>query len=369
MRTLKIDRSKHLCEDPLCGHNRWHPDIEPRFEVNEGEEIGIETRDSMDGYLTPSSTVADFPQVPAAIVHPLTGPIRVKGAAPGDLLEVEFLDILPVRWGFSCVIPGLGFLTDVMRTPFLAHWDIDGDWATSMQIPGVRVPGAPFMGISGVAPSPAQVDAWTRREAALATRGGLALPPEVRDAVPASGAAARAGLRTIPPRENGGNMDVKQLTRGARLFLPVAVEGALFSTGDAHFCQGDGEVCLTAVEMSATAVLRFKVHKGEALRRRIRWPFFSRTSYFMDPRWAAPERFVATMGMPVDENDTNYAGDLNVATRNALLQMIDLLQERGYTREQAYVICSVAVDLRISNVVDVPNYIVTAMLPEDIFHP
>jgi formamidase len=367
MRLFRIDRDKHLCDDPLCGHNRWHPDIPPRFEADAGEEIGLETRDAMDGYLTPASVIADFPRLPRAVVHPLTGPVLVKGAKPGDLLEVEFLDIVPMAWGFSSIIPGLGFLSDTISGPFLAHWDIDSGWATSKQIPGVRIPGAPFMGISGVAPSHVQLAAWTRREADLHAQGGLVFPPEAKDAVPGSGAPAAAGLRTIPPRENGGNFDVKQLTRGARLFLPVAVEGALFSTGDAHFSQGDGEVCLTAVEMSATVIVRFRVHAGEAARRNIRWPYFSRSSFFAEPRWAVPERFTATMGMPVSTDGVNRAGDLNLAARNALLQMISLLQERGFSAEQAYVICSVAVDLRVSNVVDVPNYVVTALLPEEIF--
>ncbi len=223
------------------------------------------------------------------------------------------------------------------------------------------------MGVSGVAPSRAQVDAWARREAEVAARGGMALPPDAGGAVPAQGPAATHGLRTLPPRENGGNFDVKQLTRGSRLYLPVAVDGALFSTGDGHFAQGDGEVCVTAVEMGATCVVRFRVHRGEAERRGIRFPRFAHGEYFTDPRWAAPRHFVATMGMPVDAQGVNHGEDLNLACRNALLAMLDLLGERGFSREQAYVIASVAVDLRISNVVDVPNVVVSALLPEDIF--
>jgi formamidase len=179
--------------------------------------------------------------------------VLVKGARAGDLLEVEFVDIVPQRWAFTAIIPGLGFLRDVMTTPFLVHWDIADGWATSRQLPRVRIPEGSFMGVSGVAPSHAQVDAWARREAELLARGGLVFPPDAGGAVPASGPAATHGLRTLPPRENGGNFDVKQLTKGSRLLLPVAVDGALFSTGDGHFAQGDGEVCVTAVEMGATA--------------------------------------------------------------------------------------------------------------------
>jgi formamidase len=367
MKTVSINRHAHLADEPKTGHNRWHPAIPPVVEVAEGEDVALETRDACDGYLGPSSTVADLAGVPFGAVHPLTGPVLVKGARPGDLLEIEFVEITPQRWGFSSILPDMGYLRDVMTTPYLVHWTIADGWATSPQIPKVRLPGAPFMGVSGVAPSAAQLEAWTRREAETAARGGLALPPDPDGAIPASGPAAAAGLRTIPPRENGGNFDVKQLTRGARLLLPVAVEGALFSTGDAHFAQGDGEVCLTAVEMGATCVVRFRLYRGEAERRGIRWPRFQRSDYFADPRWAAPQRFIATMGMPVDAHGVNRSEDLNLACRNAVLNMMALLEERGFTREQAYVLCSVAVDLRISNVVDVPNFVVSALLPEDIF--
>jgi formamidase len=174
-------------------------------------------------------------------------------------------------------------------------------------------------------------------------------------------------LRTLPPRENGGNFDVKQLTKGAKLYLPVFKEGGLFSTGDGHFAQGDGEVCVTAVEMGATAVVRFKLHKGLATRRKFTAPVFSRETYFIDPRFAAPERFLGVMGMPINAAGDIEAENLTLACRNAVLNMIELLQERGFSREQAYVICSVAVDLRVSNVVDVPNYVVSALLPEAIF--
>jgi formamidase len=367
MKTVGIDRTRPLHAEPKTGHNRWHPDIPPAVEVDEGEEVALETRDGIDGHLNAKSTEADFASLRVGAIHPLTGPVLVKGARAGDLLEVEFVDIVPQRWAFTAIIPGLGFLRDVMTTPFLVHWDIADGWATSRQLPRVRIPEGSFMGVSGVAPSHAQVDAWARREAELLARGGLVFPPDAGGAVPASGPAATHGLRTLPPRENGGNFDVKQLTKGSRLLLPVAVDGALFSTGDGHFAQGDGEVCVTAVEMGATCVVRFRVHRGEAERKGIRWPRFQHGDYFLDPRFAVPQKFSATMGMPVDDKGINQGENLTLACRNALLNMIALLQERGYTREQAYCICSVAVDLRVSNVVDVPNYVVSALLPEDIF--
>src|SRR5262249_30369981 len=209
------------------------------------------------------------------------------------------------------------------------RWNMAEGSATSQQLRGVRIPGASFMGVSGVAPSAAQLEAWTRREEQAQAAGGMVFPPDAAGAVPASGPAATHGLRTLPPRENGGNFDVKQLSKGAKLLLPVAVEGALFSTGDGHFAQGDGEVCVTAVEMGATCVVRFRVHRGAAERERIRWPRFQRSDYFIDPRWAAPQRFIATMGMPVDEQGVNQGENLTLACRSALLNMVDLLRERG----------------------------------------
>jgi formamidase len=365
MKRVHIDRHRHLCDQPGTGHNRWHPDIAPLAEVEEGEEIALECRDGGDGYLNPESTVADLAHFPPTAVHPLTGPVSIKGARPGDLLEIEFCDIAPQPWGYTLILPTGGYLRDLINTPFVAHWHCADGWATSPQVPGVRIPGAPFMGISGLAPSHRQVEEWAKREADLVARGGFAFLPDANMAIPA--AAAKAGLRTLPPRENGGNFDVKQLTAGAKLFLPVAVDGGMFSTGDGHFAQGDGEVCLTAIEMGATCVVRFKIHRGEAERRKIRWPRYERTTPYMDPKWGMPNRFVATMGMPIDGKGVNHGADLNLAARNALINMLELLQERGYSREQAYVICSVAVDLRIGNVVDVPNYVVSAVLPEDIF--
>jgi formamidase len=364
--SIRIDRSKPLAAEPRCGHNRYHPDIAPALEIGEGEEIVLETRDAVDGQITPTTTVADLARFEPGRIHPLTGPVFVNGAQPGDVLEIEYLDIAPQPTGFSSIMPGLGFLRDVMTEPFLVHWALADGWATSKQIPGVRVPGAPFMGISAVAPSAAKLAEWTAREERLVARGGIALPPDPAGAVP-SGPCGLAGLRTMPPRENGGNFDVKQLTKGSKLFLPVFVEGALFSTGDAHFAQGDGEVCVTAVEMGATVAVRFKVHKGLATKRKFIAPVFSHAGFFADPKYALPSRLLGVMGMPINAAGEIEGENLTLACRNAVLNMMELLQERGFTKQQAYVICSVAVDLRISNVVDVPNYVVSAVLSEAIF--
>lgn len=363
MKSITIDRSKPLADEPHSGHNRWHPDIPPVIEVDPGEECVLETRDASDGQITRDSGMAG----PSGRIHPLTGPVLVKGAQPGDLLEIEYLDIRPQPYGWTTCGPGTGFLPDLLTERFTAHWDIKDGWATSEQLPGVRIADGCFMGTAGVAPSRELLTEWTRREADLVSRGGRAQLPSAQDAVPGSDAIAREGARTAPPRENCGNIDAKQLTKGSKLLVPVFVTGALYSAGDAHFAQGDGEVCLTAIEMGATVAVRFRIHEGEAARRNIRWPRISHAGYFIDPEWAAPRNFIATTGMPVHEHGMQESGDVTLAARNALLHMIDLLQERGWTKGQAYAICSVAVDLRISNLVDLPNVTVAALLPEAIF--
>ena len=367
MKSIRIHRDRRLRDDPGTGHNRWHPDIEPIVEVAPGEDILLETRDAADGQVKPDMSFQDLAKNDKKAGHPLTGPVFVKGAEPGDILEVEFVEMTPQPYGWTVIRPGVGFLREVFDAEFLAHWHVDGKFARSPQIPGVRIPEGIFMGTAGVAPSHEQMRLWTAREADLVRRGGIALLPDSQDAVPSVEPLASEGLRTMPPRENGGNADIKQLTRGSRLQLPVGVAGALFSTGDAHYAQGDSECCITAIEMGATAIVRFHLLKGEATRRKMRFPRFSHPGYFAAPEWAAPHNFVATTGLPIHADGTQGCEDLTLAARNAVLEMIALLGERGFSREQAYVICSLAVDLRISNAVDLPNVCVSALLPEAIF--
>ena len=367
MKSIEIDRSRRLKEEPAKGHNRWHTDIPPIIEVDPGDEVVLETRDATDCQIRPGMSAADIERNDRKVAHPLTGPVYIKGARPGDLLEVEYLDIIPQPYGWTIAGPGMGFLRDLLTTRYLVHWDLKDGWATSPQLPGVRIPESPFMGTAGLAPSRAQMEEWARREDELAARGGITFPRDPEDAVPTAEPIASEGFRTLPPRENGGNVDIKQLTKGSRLLIPVTVDGGLYSAGDAHFAQGDSECCLTAIEMGATHSVRFRIHEGEAERRGIRWPRFAHSGYFAAPEWAAPRNFIATMGMPVAADGTNDGENLTLAARNALLNMIDLLQERGWTKEQAYVLCSVAVDLKISNAVDLPNVTVSAFLPEDIF--
>ncbi len=367
MKSVRINRQGRLRDEPQTGHNRWHPDIEPIERVAPGELLRLETRDAADGQIRPDMTVHDLASLDTKVGHPLTGPVFIEGAQPGDLLEIEFVEITPQPYGWTRIRPGIGFLRDWFDTNFLAHWHIRDGYARSEQIPGVAIPCGVFMGTAGVAPSHEQLRDWTAREADLIDRGGLALPPDPEDAVPSGGAIAREGLRTMPPRENGGNADVKQLTQGSFLQLPVAVPGALFSVGDAHFAQGDSECCVTAIEMGATVTVRFRLYPQRAANNDIRFPRFSHPGFFLPPEWAAPHRLIGTMGMPIRPDGSQAGEDLNLAAQNALLEMIKLLGERGFSREQAYVICSVAADLRISNAVDLPNVTVSAILPEAIF--
>ena len=366
MKSIELDYAKRCGDEPEKGHNRWHPDIPPAVEAEEGEEVVLQTRNALDGGVTPTSTAADLANVDLNLVHPLTGPVYVQGASPGDLLEVNILEIEPASWGFTTIIPGFGFLRDVFLEPHVVHWNMADGYAESPDLPGVRIPDASFMGTIGVSPSRALRQEMLLREDELLRRGGAVLGPEPNGAVPASDPVASEGLRTIPPRENGGNLDIKQLTAGTRLLLPVFTEGALFSAGDAHYAQGDAECCGTAIEMDCTLHVSFRVLKGEAERRNIRFPVFEREDYFTTPEMAAPRRFLASTGMCIADG-VNQSEDASLAARNALLNMIDLLMERGWTREQAYSICSVAVDLKLSQVVDVPNFVVSAFLPLDIF--
>jgi formamidase len=365
---VRIDRAKTLAEEPHTGHNRWHEAIPPVVTVAPGDRVILDCRDALDGQFSPTSTVADVAKADLMPVHPLTGPVAVEGAEPGDLLEVRIEEIRPEPFGFTTQIPGFGFLRDIFTTPHIVRWKIADGWATSDDLPGVRIPGAPFMGVIGVAPSAELRATLTAREAEVASRGGAALPPDPIAAVPTDPAIASTALRTVPPRETGGNLDVKQLTAGTTLFIPVYAPGALFSVGDAHFAQGDGEVCGTAVEMAGTFVGELHLRKGEAARRGIKSVQYSREEYVLDPRFQAPRRFYATTGLSVRENGVQESEDATLAARNALLAMIDyLVDQMTFTREQAYAICSVAVDLKISEMVDVPNITVSAVLPLDIF--
>jgi formamidase len=365
---IRADYSVPLAGQPGTGHNRWHPGIPPAVRCAPGDDVVMDTRDAFDGQLTRDSTVDDVANADLGPVHPLTGPVYVEGAEPGDLLVVDVMDVTPADFGFTVQVPGFGFLRDDFPEPHMVRWDMGDGYATSDDLPGVRIPAAPFLGTFGVAPSRDLMTEITAREQDLLERGGMVLPPDPAGAVPDDPVIANEALRTIPPRENAGNVDIRQCGVGARLYIPVWTDGALFSGGDAHYAQGDNESCGTAIEMRSTFTFRFDVRKGEAARHGRRRLRFERSDYWVAPEIAAPRSFYATTGLSIDADGVNHSEDVTVATRDALREMIDhLTTERGFDRQQAYAICSVAVDLRIAALPDVPNMVVTALLPTDIF--
>jgi formamidase len=357
---VAVSRDRSIVQDPENSHNRIWPDLPPVASVEPGEELVLELRDGMDGQLSPSSSSDSLETIDLDANHPLTGPIEVRGAEPGDVLVVEIRRIEPDGFGTTAVIPGFGLLGDEFSRPFLVRWRIEDGVARSPELPGIAIRGRPFLGCVAVAPSTELLDRAARREAALAKRGGVVLGPQPRSAVPATEPYASHALRTIPPRENGGNLDVAQVSEGSRLLLPVYVRGAMLSAGDAHFAQGDGESCGTAIEVAATATLAVSLRHAEW---RPRLPVVEYTQ----PASAA-RQCVETIGLPLTDDGENADNDLTLAARRALTEMLCWLEaERGMRREQAYVLTSVAADLSVAEAVNVPNGIVVCRLPLDVF--
>ena len=275
----------------------------------------------------------------------------VEGAEPGDLLAVEILGYETADFGPTASIPGFGFLADLFPEPFLVKWEIADGIARSEELPGVAVPAVVHAGVMGVAPSHALMAEQREREETIRAAGGPVAPDAPEEAYPP---LAAAGLRTIPPRETGGNLDIRRLVAGSTLYLPVHVEGALFSAGDVHFAQGDGEVCGMGIEVAAEVTVRFRVEKGRGHRHRF-------------PAYATPARpgraMFATTGIP----ETSPM-DLTAAAQAALVAMIDWMEaEYGFSRAAAYCLCSACVDLHLSQVVDVPYPLVSALCPLDVF--
>jgi formamidase len=358
---LVLDRDASIVAgDPGPSHNRLHPGIAPVATIEPGDELQADCRDGMDGELRRAASAGALRDVDLGANHPLTGPVAVRGARPGDVLVVELLALDCDAVGSTAVIPGFGLLSDRFPEPLLVRWDITDGVARSEALPGVAIAGRPFLGAVAVAPSAALLARATAREAAL---GAAALPPDPQGAVP-QGAIGREGLRTIPPRENGGNLDIRQLTVGSRLHLPVHVEGALLSLGDAHFAQGDGESCGTAIEVAATARVRVTLRGAGEPGFRSAMPAYE----YVEEARPEPRRWIATTGIPVGGDGANADMDVRLAARNALSELVDwIAAERGLTPEAAYVLASVAADLRISEVVNVPNPLVSAALPLDVF--
>jgi acetamidase/formamidase len=307
-RSIHLARAQH--------HLGWSRDHPPAVSVASGAEVTIETLDASGGQFSPDSISQDLPNLDFGKVNPVTGPIHVEEARPGDVLQVDLLSIEPTDFGWTGQIPGFGLLADQFPDPWLHTWTVTGE--RTPYLDGISIPIEPFCGVIGVAP-------------------------------------AEPGLHSVvPPRRVGGNLDIKQMRAGTTLYLPVEVDGALLGIGDTHAAQGDGEVCGTAIECAMTVTARVTVRHDLTI---------DTPEY--DVHTHLERRSAAEAGYHVV---TGVAPDLMQATRQSIERMIAHLGARYRLDPQsAYALCSVAVDLKISEVVDQPNWVVSAFLPLDIF--
>src|SRR6056297_1410769 len=380
------DRSVGCGDDPAC-INRLHPDIPMVARADPGERIVFNGRDAFDLTLDPDefSSAKSIPRDGVGIVHALTGPVFIDGAKAGDVLAVTIESLEPDAVGWTDAGP-FGFAGDQFGTdPQFIVWRLDGNHAVSDALPGVRIPNASFPGVVTTLPGEALLASALARESELLEAGGTVLPPDASEAAPAAlcgndGSASSECLRTIPPREHGGNMDIRYMATGTTIYLPCFIDGCGLAVGDFHYAQGDGEVAGTAIEMGGTLTVTTQIVDDP--------PDLSHGPHYEGPAsvLAIPsKRFYAATGFPIKDKGSvpenlvyldspkiaelgNLSADIHLAARNALDAMIDyIVSEYGYTRTQAYMIASVAVDLRIGQLVDVPNVGVTAILPLDIF--
>jgi formamidase len=380
------DRSVSCAEDPAC-INRLHPEIPMVAVADPGERIIFHGRDAFDLTLDPDSfsSASSIPREGFGIVHALTGPVFIKGAEAGDVIAVTIEAITPDEVGWTEAGP-FGFAGDQFGTDkrFIV-WRINDNFAVSDALPGVRIPNASFPGVVTTLPGRKLLADVLARETQLLESGGAVMGPDSEEAQPAllcgeEGTKPSECLRTIPPREHGGNMDIRYITTGTTLYLPCFIDGCGLAVGDFHYAQGDGEVAGTAIEMGGRMTVTTRVVDNP--------PNLSHGPHYEGPvsvLGIPSKRFHAVTGFPLKEKNSvpanlaymesgkiaglsNLSGDINLAARNALAAMIDyIVSEYGYDRTQAYMIASVAVDMRIGQLVDVPNVGVTAILPLDIF--
>lgn len=288
-------------------HNKFSRAIPPVLRVPSGAVIEVETEEATDAQIGPGSTAADLANVAFDPIHPLTGPVYVEGAEPGDVLAVTLHEIEVGDWAWTAVFPGFGFLADEFDEPYLKTWRFASGDTVAEFSERIRIPLRPFAGVMGVAPPTDSM------------------------------------LSTIPPRANGGNMDNRHLVAGTTVYFPVFVEGALFSIGDTHAAQGDGEVSGTAIEAPMRIVYEVSVLKGG---RRI-----------AEPQYETDEYYAVTA----------FATDLDEAAKKATRYMIDyLVDAHGLSRYEAYALASLAADLKISEVVDVPHVLVSMHIPKSV---
>ncbi|MEQ9606670.1 MAG: acetamidase/formamidase family protein [Kiloniellaceae bacterium] len=295
-------------------HFGWDHSIPPVLTVAPGTTIEFECLDASGGQLTKDSTLADVGGLDFGKVNPVTGPVFIDGAEPGDAVKVTIHEFKPSGFGWTANIPGFGLLAEQFTEPALHIWTYDaGSLAPALYGPGGKVPLKPFAGTIGLAP-------------------------------------AEPGLHSVvPPRRVGGNMDIRDLAAGTELYLPVEVAGALFSIGDTHAAQGDGEVCGTAIESPMNVVLTLDLVKGAKLKM---------------PRFTTPGPVSRHLDEKGYEVTTGVGSDLFAGAQAAVAQMVDLLAARhGMAPVDAYMLCSVCGDLRISEIVDQPNWIVSFYFP------
>ncbi|HUN24765.1 MAG TPA: acetamidase/formamidase family protein [Steroidobacteraceae bacterium] len=299
-------------------HLSWDKSRAPAIRIAPGDTVEFRDIDAMCGQITPQSTVESLTRLDFARVNPVAGPVYVEGAEAGDTLKVTLLGFEPSGWAWTGIIPGFGLLADDFPNPALHIWSYDRTFATPAAFGRfARVPLKPFCGTTGVAPK------------------------------------APGSHSTIPPYATGGNMDIRDLSEGVELYLPIEVEGALYSIGDPHAAQGDGEVCGTAIETPMSVQARIDLVKGENLR---------------FPRFVCPRPVSRHLDAKGYEVTTGIGPDLMEAAKNAVRGMIELLgKTHGLAAEDAYMLASVCGDLRISEIVDRPNWVVSMYLPRVVF--
>jgi acetamidase/formamidase len=293
----------------------WDNSVEPALEVEPGETVLLRVRDASDEQLGPSSTAADVGALDFGKVNPVSGPVYVKGAQPGDTLTVEVLEFETPTWGWTAIIPGFGVLADEFPDPWLRISEVTENGVRFSD--RITLPFRPFPGTLGVAP-------------------------------PEPGAHS-----IVPPSRWGGNMDTKYLNPGTTLYLPVGVEGALFSLGDTHAAQGDGEVCGTAIESQMDVELTLDLFKGARLK---------------SPRFTTEGPVTRHLDGAGYEVTTGVGPDLMTGARESVMRMIDLLSaDHGLNPIDAYLLLSVCGDLRVSEIVDMPNWVVSFYFPRIVF--
>ena len=306
--------AEHYLDDSVI-QPFWDNSIEPRLEIESGDTVVFDCQEP-NGQIQPDWTVAEYENVDRSRVHALNGSVWIKGAEPGDALEIDILDMRHKGWGWSAHRPGLGLLSEDFEYSYFHQWRIDGETITSTEVDHISLPFEPHTGVVGVAP----------RE--------------------------MGRLSTFPPRANGGNLDVRDMTIGSTVWLPVLVEGALFATGDCHAAQGQGEVCITGIEAPMTVTMRFQLLKGVNLPE-------------VQLRRPSPMSKLDSQGYHIT---TAQGPDLMENAKNSVRYMIDwLVSNHRMSRSQAYILCSVAGDLKISSIVAPPNWVVAFHMPLAVF--